>query len=162
MITTEDLDDACKKSNCYDFIQDRTKFGEGYDTVIGEKGIKLSGGQKQRVAIARALLRKPKILLLDEATSALDAESEFHVQKALDTLMKNSQQTIIVIAHRLSTIRDADQIVVIDKGSPIEMGTHNELLQMNGHYKQLISRQLTNQADVNSKDEDNLLDMEQE
>jgi len=120
---------------------------DGLDTIVGERGVKLSGGQKQRVAIARALVRKAKIILLDEATSALDAESEFQVQQALNNLMKNGKQTIIVIAHRLSTIKDADKIVVMNHGQIMETGKHNELLEKQGYYSKLISRQLVNADD---------------
>jgi ABC-type multidrug transport system fused ATPase/permease subunit len=119
-VTEAELDEACKMANAYNFIHDKSVFPQGYDTIVGERGVKLSGGQKQRVAIARALIRKPKVLLLDEATSALDAESEHQVQKALDELIKEGRQTIIVIAHRLSTIRDADMIVVMNKGEIVE------------------------------------------
>lgn len=129
-------------SSCLDFIQDTRLFPEGFDSMVGERGVKLSGGQKQRIAIARALVRKPKIILLDEATSALDAESEHQVQKALDTLMEAGEQTCIVIAHRLSTIRNADKIVVLKKGEIMEVGTHDELVALNGHYKKLVARQL--------------------
>ena len=145
-VNDADIDEACKKANAYDFIMDKAKFTEGYDTLIGERGVKLSGGQKQRVAIARALIRKPKVLLLDEATSALDAESEHVVQKALDKLIKEGGQTVIVIAHRLSTIRDADMICVFQNGLIVERGKHQELIEMDGAYKTLIQRQLTNQA----------------
>mmetsp|Transcript_12194 Transcript_12194/g.20549 ORF Transcript_12194/g.20549 Transcript_12194/m.20549 type:complete len:336 (+) Transcript_12194:1169-2176(+) len=141
-VTDSDIDHACKMANAYDFIKDTTIFPDGYDTLVGERGIKLSGGQKQRVAIARALIRKPKILLLDEATSALDAESEHLVQKALDNLIKQGGQTVIVIAHRLSTIRDAHKIVVMKTGEIVEMGSHQELIELNGAYRKLIDRQL--------------------
>lgn len=143
--TEEELDEACRNANALKFIQDKSIFPQGYDTVVGERGVKLSGGQKQRVAIARALIRKPKILLLDEATSALDAESEHQVQQALDHVLTNQglSQTVIVIAHRLSTIRDADEILVLQKGEIVERGNHEELLAMNGFYKKLVSRQLT-------------------
>ena len=113
-----------------------------YETVVGERGVKLSGGQKQRIAIARALIRKPKLLLLDEATSALDAESEHQVQQALDKLISSGQQTVVVVAHRLSTIRDANEIIVMQYGEVKERGTHEELIAMEGVYKNLVNRQL--------------------
>ena len=113
-----------------------------YETVVGERGVKLSGGQKQRIAIARALIRKPKLLLLDEATSALDAESEHQVQQALDKLISSGQQTVVVVAHRLSTIRDANEIIVMQYGEVKERGTHEELIAMDGVYKNLVNRQL--------------------
>eukprot|EP00794_Sanderia_malayensis_P014229 gene14229-15713_t len=113
---------------------------EGYDTTVGERGVKLSGGQKQRVAIARALLLNPDILLLDEATSALDAESEHLVKEAIDRAMVG--RTVLVIAHRLSTVRNAARVMVIDKGVIVEQGTHDELIQKEGTYKKLVLRQL--------------------
>lgn len=142
--TEADLDEACRNANAYKFISDKSIFPQGYDTLVGERGVKLSGGQKQRVAIARALIRKPQILLLDEATSALDAESEHQVQQALDEVLANTglSQTVIVIAHRLSTIKDADEIIVLQKGEIMERGKHDELLQLNGTYKKLVDRQL--------------------
>ena len=136
------MDDATRQASAYDFIHDRDQFPNVYDTLVGERGIMLSGGQKQRIAIARALIRKPKLLLLDEATSALDAESEHQVQKALDKLIESGQQTVVVIAHRLSTIRDANEIIVMQHGEVKERGTHEELIAMDGVYKNLVSRQL--------------------
>src|SRR5208283_3315387 len=112
---------------------------EGFDTVIGEKGITLSGGQRQRLAIARAVLKNAPILILDEATNALDTESERAVQSALDELMKG--RTAICIAHRLSTIQNADLIVVLDQGRIVETGTHADLLQHNGVYRRLYDLQ---------------------
>ena len=130
--STEDIIAAAKHAHAYEFIMAKP---EGFDTIIGEKGVTLSGGQRQRVAIARAVLKNVPILVLDEATSALDAESERAVQVALDELMQT--RTTICIAHRLSTIRHADLIVVMDQGRIVETGTHQELLQRGGFYKKL-------------------------
>ena len=135
--TGEDLITSSKAANAYDFIQ---KQSNGFQTVIGEKGVKLSGGQRQRLAIARAILKNPPILLLDEATSALDTESERLVQEALETLM--ADRTVLVIAHRLSTITNANKIIVLDEGEISEEGTHKELLQLDRHYKYLYNNQL--------------------
>ncbi|GAL85611.1 xenobiotic-transporting ATPase [Sporocytophaga myxococcoides] len=131
--TGEEVEEAARKAYAHGFI---SSFPEGYNTVVGERGVKLSGGQRQRVAIARAILKDPAILILDEATSSLDSESELLVQKALDSLMKG--RTSIVIAHRLSTIRNADKIVVLEKGLVKECGTHDELIHLdNGLYRNL-------------------------
>jgi subfamily B ATP-binding cassette protein MsbA len=112
---------------------------QGLDTLVGEDGTLLSGGQRQRLAIARALLKNSPVLILDEATSALDTESEQHVQAGLEQLMKN--RTTLVIAHRLSTVENADQIVVMDKGKIVEIGSHKELLAQDGHYAVLYRMQ---------------------
>ena len=136
--TEEDLIASSKAANAYDFIQDQPN---GFQTVIGEKGVKLSGGQRQRIAIARAIFNNPPFLILDEATSALDTKSERLVQNALDNLMKN--RTVLVIAHRLSTVKNADQIIVMDAGKIIQKGTHQELIQNDGLYNRLYQFQLS-------------------
>jgi len=134
----EEIRLAAKDAFALDFIE---AFQDGFNTLVGDRGMKLSGGQKQRIAIARAILRDPKLLILDEATSALDSESEFYVQQALQKLMKN--RTSLVIAHRLSTIKNADQIWVMQQGQISEHGTHGELLNhADGIYKQMVERQL--------------------
>lgn len=141
--TIEEVEKAAKLANAYDFIMQQPN---GFNTLVGEKGAQLSGGQKQRIAIARAVLKNPKILLLDEATSALDTESERLVQNALDNLMQG--RTTIIIAHRLSTIRNCNVICVMMNGKIVEQGTHDQLLELNGVYTSLASKQLT---DIESK-----------
>eukprot|EP00735_Rhodelphis_limneticus_P010375 TRINITY_DN3110_c0_g1::TRINITY_DN3110_c0_g1_i1::g.3523::m.3523 TRINITY_DN3110_c0_g1::TRINITY_DN3110_c0_g1_i1::g.3523 ORF type:complete len:736 (+),score=195.13,sp/Q9NP78/ABCB9_HUMAN/41.68/0.0,ABC_membrane/PF00664.18/3.5e-57,ABC_tran/PF00005.22/2.4e-29,SMC_N/PF02463.14/1.5e-08,ABC_ATPase/PF09818.4/1.8e+03,ABC_ATPase/PF09818.4/0.0006,AAA_21/PF13304.1/30,AAA_21/PF13304.1/0.37,SbcCD_C/PF13558.1/0.07,DUF258/PF03193.11/0.021,AAA_16/PF13191.1/0.048,Zeta_toxin/PF06414.7/3e+03,Zeta_toxin/PF06414.7/0.22,Z len=135
--TREKVVQAAKLANAHNFIE---SMPDGYDTNVGERGTQLSGGQKQRIAIARALVRDPSILLLDEATSALDAESESLVQQAIDNMMKD--RTVVVIAHRLSTVKNADRIVVIDKGTIVEEGSHASLLDRQGVYYNLVQKQL--------------------
>jgi subfamily B ATP-binding cassette protein MsbA len=138
-----DVEQAAKLAYAHDFI---LRLPEGYDTVIGERGLKLSGGERQRLAIARAILRDPPILILDEATSALDTESERIVQLALGNLMKN--RTTLVIAHRLSTIQNADRIIVLDRGAIVEMGSHDELLRRGGAYRRLHAMQFQDVTSV--------------
>lgn len=136
--TEDDLMSAVKESNSFEFID---KFPNGLDTEIGERGVQLSGGQRQRIAIARAMLKDPQVLLLDEATSSLDAENESVVQEALDRLMKN--KTSVIIAHRLSTVRNANKIAFLNEGKVLELGSHEELMNLSsGSYKKFVKQQL--------------------
>ena len=134
--TREEIEAVARIAHCDDFVRE---FESGYDTVVGERGVKLSGGQRQRIAIARAILADPRILILDEATSSLDSESEAMIQDGLRRLRHG--RTTFVIAHRLSTIRSADQILVLEHGEIVERGTHDELLALNGRYRQLYDKQ---------------------
>jgi subfamily B ATP-binding cassette protein MsbA len=134
--TREEIEAVGRIAHVHEFVD---RFDLGYDTIVGERGVKLSGGQRQRVAIARAILADPRILLLDEATSSLDSESESLIRDGLRRL--RTGRTTFVIAHRLSTIESADQILVIEHGEIVERGTHRELLALNGRYKQLHDHQ---------------------
>ena len=127
---------ACRTARVDEFAE---RFPEGYETIVGERGVKLSGGQRQRLSIARALLAQPRILILDEATSSLDSESEAMIQAGLNQLMLG--RTTFVIAHRLSTIRRADQILVVEQGRIVERGNHAELFALGGRYYDLYTRQ---------------------
>jgi ATP-binding cassette subfamily B protein/subfamily B ATP-binding cassette protein MsbA len=131
-----DIQNAARIANAHEFI---SKLPDGYDTMIGERGVRLSGGQRQRIAIARAVLADPKLFILDEATSNLDTESEQLIQESLAELMKD--RTSVVIAHRLSTVRDADRIVVLDHGRIIEVGSHADLMARPSRYREMVERQ---------------------
>jgi ATP-binding cassette subfamily B protein/subfamily B ATP-binding cassette protein MsbA len=133
----DDIQRAAQAANAHEFI---SEFENGYDTLIGERGVRLSGGQRQRLAIARALLAEPRILILDEATSNLDSESERLIHHSLERLMQG--RTCFVIAHRLSTVARADKIVVLDQGRILETGTHHELMARSGRYRQMVELQM--------------------
>jgi ATP-binding cassette subfamily B protein len=150
--TKEELYDAARAANAHDFI---LEFDEGYETRVGERGVRLSGGQKQRIALARVFLRKPKLLFLDEATSALDAESEALVQEAIDKLITRGGCTVILVAHRLSTVINADIIGVVHQGKIVESGTHDDLLKQKGIYAQLVKRQVARMANTLDDTSDN-------
>ena len=134
--TEEDIISAAKKANIHDYI---VTLDDGYDTHVGERGVKLSGGQRQRIAIARVFLKNPKLLILDEATSALDNATEMQIQSSLEELSRG--RTVIVVAHRLSTVKNADEIVVLDKDGIVERGNHEELIALDGEYKKLYDYQ---------------------
>ena len=134
--TDEEMIEAAKRANIHDYVM---TLENGYDTEVGERGVKLSGGQKQRISIARVFLKNPKLLILDEATSALDNATEMQIQQSLEELSRG--RTVIVVAHRLSTVKNADRIMVIDAGGIIESGTHNELIQKGGEYSKLYAYQ---------------------
>jgi ATP-binding cassette subfamily B protein len=136
--TDDEIEDAARTARIHDLI---ASLPQGYDTVVGERGYRFSGGEKQRMAIARTVLRNPPVLVLDEATSSLDTQTEYAVQAELERLAEG--RTTITIAHRLSTVRDADQIVVLDKGAIVQRGTHEQLLERGGAYAALVARDVT-------------------
>jgi len=138
--TEEQILAAARASRVHEFARG---LADGYDTMVGERGVTLSGGQKQRVAIARTLLRDPRILVLDDATSSVDMETEYLIQQALEVVMRG--RTTFVVASRLRTVKSADQIVVLDHGRIVERGTHDTLLERGGHYARLYDLQLREQ-----------------
>ena len=138
-VSTMQVVEAAKAAAADQFIN---QLPDGYDSIIGERGVKLSGGQRQRIAIARAILADPRILILDEATSNLDSESERLIQNSLSELLQN--RTAFVIAHRLSTIAGADKIVVLEEGRIIEIGSHQQLLESGGRYRDMVMLQMNN------------------
>jgi ATP-binding cassette subfamily B multidrug efflux pump len=137
--TQEEIEAAARAAQADDFIR---ALPEGYDTVVGERGVGLSGGQRQRIAIARALLIDPRLLILDDSTSAVDAETEAAIQEALDRMMRDVRRTVFVIAQRISTVRDADLILILDNGEIAAMGTHEELLRYSELYNEILGSQL--------------------
>jgi ATP-binding cassette, subfamily B, bacterial len=141
--TDAEVEDAARRANAHEFI---ARLPDGYETFVGERGVKLSGGQQQRLAIARAILAKPQILILDEATSNLDTESEQLIQASMATLLAG--RTTFVIAHRLSTIRRATLILLMEDGRILERGTHDELMSARGVYHEMVMRQMTSHADA--------------
>jgi len=132
----EDVIRAAKIAEAHDFIMEMP---QGYDTIVGERGVGLSGGQKQRIAIARAIVKNPKILIMDDCTSAVDMETEYEIQKALKKIMKG--RTTFIIAHRVSSVKDADEIIFLDNGRIVERGKHEELLALRGRYYELYMQQ---------------------
>lgn len=150
--TEEEIISASQRANAYEFI---SKLPQGFETMIGDRGVMLSGGQRQRLAIARALVQDPEILILDEATSALDTVSERLVQQAIDDLSRD--RTTLVIAHRLSTVQKADRIAVLDLGKVVEVGTHEELLEKNGYYSRLYSMQFGERKEFSNKSSQSLI-----
>ena len=141
--TAEEVEAAARQANAHEFIE---RLPDGYDTFVGERGVKLSGGQQQRLAIARAILKSPQILILDEATSNLDTESEQLIQAAMATLLAG--RTTFIIAHRLSTVRRADLILLMEDGRIVERGTHTQLMDANGLYHEMVQRQMTAHDDA--------------
>jgi ATP-binding cassette subfamily B protein len=141
--TDEEIIAAAKKANVHEFVESLDK---GYDTEVGERGVKLSGGQRQRISIARVFLQNPKLLILDEATSALDNATEMQIQASLEELSKG--RTVIVVAHRLSTVKNADEIVVLDSTGVVERGTHEQLIENDGEYKKLYLYQFRDAVKV--------------
>jgi len=138
--TNEDIKEACQQANAHEFIE---KFPEGYDTLVGDRGVRLSGGQLQRIALARAILVKPALLILDEATSSLDTNSERLIQQAIDKIAK--QTTVIVIAHRLSTIANADYVYALRRGRVVEEGAYSDLVAKNGYFNRMVELQTMKQ-----------------
>jgi ATP-binding cassette subfamily B multidrug efflux pump len=158
--TMDEIVAAAKAAQAHEFIEN---FTNGYDTIVGERGVTLSGGQRQRVAIARALLMNPRILILDDSTSSVDTQTEKLIQSALDTLMEG--RTTFVIAHRLSTVRRADMILVMEKGQIVERGTHHELLRRGGLYKEIYDLQLVDHAkfseEMEELEEENIIQVKE-